>query len=80
MPARSTFVALTTNSDPHDWNGVFISGNTSDYAGQTVYGLLLLAFKIRGAMFHLTFPSARDRIRMVKEIGHAIRSFCRTFS
>jgi hypothetical protein len=35
-------VALTTNSD-HDWNGVFISGNTSDYNGQTVYGLLLLA-------------------------------------
>jgi hypothetical protein len=36
-------VALTTNSDTHDWNGVFTSWNTGDYNGQTVYGLLLLA-------------------------------------
>lgn len=26
-----------------DWNGLFIRGDTSDYNGQTVHGLLLLA-------------------------------------
>ncbi len=36
-------VALTTSSDTDDWNGIFISGNTSDYNGQTVSGVLLLA-------------------------------------
>jgi len=42
----SHIVALTTNSDTHDWNGVFISRKTSDYNGQTVYSLLLLASQV----------------------------------
>jgi hypothetical protein len=39
----SHIVAITMNSDTHDWNGVFISGNTSYYNGQAVYDPLLLA-------------------------------------
>lgn len=32
-----------------------------------------------GAMFHLTFPATRDRMRTVKEIGHEPRPFRRSF-
>jgi hypothetical protein len=32
------------------------------------------------AMFHLTFPATRDRLSVVKEIGHAKPPFCRSFS
>jgi hypothetical protein len=31
------------------------------------------------AMFHLTFPTARGRVSVVKEIGHATRPFSRAF-
>ena len=62
-----------------NWNICFRS-RSDDRRRTSAARIIGEAESIRNvAMFHLTSPTARGRISMVKEIGHATRPFRRSF-